>query len=703
MIVALVAAECEENLAIRCLWSALEAAGHTVRQIVFNDEQETERAARELAASDAALAGLSMVFTYRAGQFARLAARARELGFRGHLTAGGHFAAFNAERLLADVPALDSVVLGEGEEILCDLAARLGDLGRVDGLVWRDGTALRRNRPAAKPADLDLRPWPRRKVPPDRYLGLPIVNLLASRGCTHACAFCSIAAWHRLCGGERLRLRSPARVAGEMADLYGRGVRIFNFHDDNFLPPGREAAFARVRALKRELDARGVGRIAFAIKARPDEVDEELFAHLKSIGMFRVFLGIEAGTADSLRRLGQTRDDNVRALDVVHRLDIHCCFNLLLFNPDSTLEDVAGNVAFLAGHPRNPMNFCRTEVYAGTPLEDRLRRAGRLVGDYWGWDYVIADPRAQAAFEIAFAAFRDRNYGEPGLHHQTMDVDYEGQLLGHFFGLDADLRRRAKAHVVEVNRNTGGHLDEIVAFLTDGVPGEATREAFVADLCGRVAADNLRLLAAGQRLVSETRRAASRRASPHGTWARRAAQAAAGLATAALLGSGCKGKPAADAPSGEKDPGFLPGVPEMAPPPSWDAAPPLPPPGEDAGPPPADSRFLPAVPEMAPPPNWDATPPPPPGEDAGASPADAGAAAPSPDAGPQAPPGEADAAPGSPGTEAGAADADARRDRARPYPHPTEYAPYPRTPSSTTPRIPPQSHEVIAVPPDRKK
>ena len=32
------------------------------------------------------------------------------------MIAGGHFAAFNAERLLKERPAFDSVAIGEGEE-----------------------------------------------------------------------------------------------------------------------------------------------------------------------------------------------------------------------------------------------------------------------------------------------------------------------------------------------------------------------------------------------------------------------------------------------------------------------------------------------------------------------------------------------------------------------------------------------------------
>jgi radical SAM superfamily enzyme YgiQ (UPF0313 family) len=543
MRIALVGAEFEENLAVRYIRGSLAAAGHDVVQIVFNGTDGLERAARELADSKAPLGGLSMVFTHRARQFAMLARRARELGYRGHLTAGGHFAAFNADLLLRDVPVFDSIVLGEGERPMARLAERLDDLAAVEGLVWRDARGrIVHNAPAAKTADLDALPWPVHRKPFDRYLGVPIANALGSRGCTHACAFCSIAAWHKLCGGARYRVRTPANLADELAALFRDGVRIFNFHDDNFLLGTKDESFARVRSLERELRARGVGRIAFAIKARPDEVDAELFDWLKSIGLFRVFLGVEAGTAEALRRLGrgQTLDDNLRALDVVNRLDIHTCFNLLIFNPESTLEDVAANVAFLRASPRNPMNFCRTEIYAGTPLERRLRAQGRLLGDAWGYDYRIADPRAERLFQVVYPAFRDRNYGERGLHHTTMRVDYEVQVLGHFFGRDEALWRRGKAFVVDANLDTCGFLEEAIARVARGFAGAAEERDYVEDLRGRVRASETRLLLSAERILEDLREASTERGrGRRSAWLQKAA--AAGLAaTLSLVPTACK-------------------------------------------------------------------------------------------------------------------------------------------------------------------
>lgn len=538
MHVVLVGAEFEENLAVRYLWGALEAAGHRVQLIVFNRRSDLLRAARELADSGAPLAGLSMVFTARAREFVELAAEARALGYRGHIVAGGHFAGLHPEQLLSDVPAIDSVALGEGEELLCELARHLDSLGEVAGLVWRKGSELVRNGAAVKPPDLDRLARPPRKVPLDTYLGLGVTNILSSRGCSHACAFCSIAAWHAVCGGARVRMRDVDEVVDEMAQLHRRGARIFNFHDDNFLPATREARWARVEAFGQALERRRLGRIAFAIKARPDALDEDLCVRLQQLGMFRLFLGIEAGTTESLAELGrrQSVEDNVRALELANRLGIHCCFNLLVLNPASSLEDLAANVAFLRAHPRNPMNFCRTEIYAGTPLEKRLRAQGRLRGDYWGRDYRIADERAQAAFEVIFPCFATRNFSEEGLHHLTMQVDYEHQLRAHFFGTSDELACRVKRFVIQVNLNTVAHLEALLGALRGELPDAARRAELVGRHQALIEEDGQRLRAQGLELLAEIR-AAVVAPTARRRWAR---AAVAGVAASMVVAAACK-------------------------------------------------------------------------------------------------------------------------------------------------------------------
>ena len=503
MHVALVGAELEENLAVRYLRAALEAEGHTVTQIDFDRPSDTERAAAQIVASKACFTGLSMVFTRRADEFARLATRAKELGYPGLIVAGGHFAAFHSAEILRDVPAIDLIAVGEGERVLCEMANKPNALDTVPNLVWREGDAIRRSAHLLPEQDLDTLAWPTRRRPFDAYLGLPIVNMIGSRGCTHACAFCSIAAWHDMNGGAPYRTRSADGIAAEMASLHREGVRLFNFHDDNFLGRDREANLARVRALDEAWGRAGLGKIGFQIKARPDSVDEELFTELRAMGLFRVFLGIEAGTELSLKRLGrgQKLRDNERALEILNGLDVHTAFNLLLLNPDSTLDDFAGNVAFLRGHLDNPMNFCRTEIYEGTPLARKLRKQGRLRGDYWGLDYVIADPAAQRAFELMSAAFYERNFGEHPLHYLSGQVDYEHQIRADFFGTTSKLRALAKGFVRRVNESTVGMLEDVaLAARKDVEP-----EPFARELCARVAADDERLRQEGLAILQHIR------------------------------------------------------------------------------------------------------------------------------------------------------------------------------------------------------
>ena len=260
--------------------------------------------------------------------------------------------------------------------------------------------------------------------------------MLSGRGCYANCRFCSIRAWHANIGGPRFRQRRIGAVAEEMADLYHRrGVRIFNFHDDNFLLPGKTENIERLGQLQRALHDRGVGRIGFQIKARPDSIDREVVARLKELGLFRVFLGVETNAVAGLLTLGRgiRREQNAEALQVLREAGIHTCFNLLMFDPETTLDDLRENIAFLTRQAEFPLNFCRVEVYAGTAIERQLCAEDRLLGDYFGYSYQIRDPRVQAAYEMFRKVFYPRNFALDGMNHRAMQLDYYFHILRHFY------------------------------------------------------------------------------------------------------------------------------------------------------------------------------------------------------------------------------------------------------------------------------
>lgn len=477
MRVLLVGAELEENLATRYLAACLERHGHCVEVASFgamSDSTKVMSAARTLSPD---LVGLSITFQRRAHEFGVLADRLRADGFRGHITCGGHFPTFAYRELLDQYHSIDTAVRHEGERTITELGdwiqagADRERIEAVDGVAYRsrDG-ALRATRARALVTDLDALPFPKRLGEPQVHLGIPTAFVVGSRGCYGHCAFCCIHAYVTDAAGPRYRTRSAQNVAEEIAELRRtRGARMFVFHDDDFFTRDRGRDLARVTALRDQIHKRGVRDIALVVKARPDDIDAHILAVLREIGLLRIYLGIEAGCSQGLKTLGRGVDmaTNRRALGLLRTLDVYTCYNLLIFDPDSTLASLRSSLGFWREHADVPMNFCRVEVYVGTPLMRRLAREGRLIGDVFGWDYEISSPAAERALRIFAQAFLDRNFRCDGLMNSNLGLGYHLHLLRHFYpnGYSTAIRGHVMEVIRRVNLDCIERMERILDFV----------------------------------------------------------------------------------------------------------------------------------------------------------------------------------------------------------------------------------------------
>jgi anaerobic magnesium-protoporphyrin IX monomethyl ester cyclase len=254
-----------------------------------------------------------------------------------------------------------------------------------------------------------------------------------------------------------------------MARLYHeRGVRIFCFHDDTFLLPRPRDTIARLQALDAALRRAGVdGRIGMMGKCRPDGVDGELLRVARDCGVFRLYVGIENGSDAGLAHLGRRHDRQscVRALELLREAGVFACFNILLFEPDCRLEDLAQTYAFLERFVDFPFNFCRAEVYSGSRYERELRQQGRLVGNLFGYSYEIHDPRAELAYRLMSVCFRHRNFSPSGVANLNTGMGYEAAVLRHFYGARGEpLAREVDALIETINRDTLQHLRRLLDF-----------------------------------------------------------------------------------------------------------------------------------------------------------------------------------------------------------------------------------------------
>jgi anaerobic magnesium-protoporphyrin IX monomethyl ester cyclase len=441
--VALVGPEVEENLALRYLASALETAGIGADIVPFDVSGHLSTALESIlgAKDPPTVVALSLAFQWRAADFLALAVALRERGYRGHITAGGHFGSFAFREVLKDFPELDSICLHEAERTLPELTQAVlagRPLTDVAGLALPtcDGEAISTTMRSSQ--DLATLPWPDRRGEPITCLGQRLATLVSSRGCYAACAFCCIAAWHRLVpNGRRFRLRAVEDVADEMAWLQRKhGIEIFLFHDDNFFLPTPARSLERIEALAEALDARGVRRFATVVKARSSDVTHEVFRAMQErLGLIRLFLGIESNAPQGLATLGRgvTQSENESALRILRDLGIFVCFNLLIFDPDTALESLEANLAFMESHADMPFNFGRVELYAGTPLLARMQSEGRCHGDYLGWDYHLASGRMERIFAITRRCFAPRNFEPGALANRLMGTRFDVEVCARFF------------------------------------------------------------------------------------------------------------------------------------------------------------------------------------------------------------------------------------------------------------------------------
>ena len=517
-LVALVGPEIEENLSLRYLAAALERGGLPCDIVPFNASEDLTRVLTVLCREpQPCVAALSLSFQWRALDVLGLAVALRERGFRGHITAGGHFASFAWRDLLADFPELDTICRFEAEHALTELVRAViagNRCSNIDGLALRSDDGEPRLTASRRPPALDTLAWPDRRGPAAHCLGHRIAALVGSRGCYGNCSFCCIATLHRKSSpADRHRLRDVNDIAAEMADLQARrGVDIFIFHDDNFFLPRHDDSLQRIAALGDALERRHLRRFATVVKARPNDVTHDVIALMRDrLGLLRMFLGVESSTHQGCQTLGRgvRASEAERALGVIDAHGLYVCFNMLVFDPDAAIEGLLANMAFMEAHGEHPANFGRVELYAGTPLLERLLAEGRAQGDYLAWNYDQATHEMQRVFELSLQAFYERNFSGRALANRLQSTRFDVEVARHFHPdrFCSEWLARAKGLNRRLAHDSAQGIRQIVARVVGGA-GLSGDEDFVRALAAdlrrteeEIAADATALEAEVQRTI----------------------------------------------------------------------------------------------------------------------------------------------------------------------------------------------------------
>jgi radical SAM superfamily enzyme YgiQ (UPF0313 family) len=218
-----------------------------------------------------------------------------------YIVAGGAHATAAPEETLA-CQAIDSVVIGEGEETLLDLLDKLSRREIVqmpNGMAFRDihGVA-RRTEKRNFIQHMDALPLPdwgainlkHYRLSPIGTKGRFALPLITSRGCPCRCTFCDTGGV-----GPKIRGYSAEYVIGMIDHLMvNYGINDFLIYDDNFV-----ALKPRLKQICEEIIKRE-WRIYWSCCARVDMVDKELLKLMRAAGCWQIEYGIESGSQKML-------------------------------------------------------------------------------------------------------------------------------------------------------------------------------------------------------------------------------------------------------------------------------------------------------------------------------------------------------------------------------------------------------------------
>lgn len=384
-------------LGVAYLASHARGAGHAVELLDLNlSGYNPRRLALVLDRFEPDLVGIS-AFTETYPNALRIARQIKQRSPKTPIVLGGpHPSILPTE--VASEPDVDFVVVGEGEQTLVELAARL-ESGRtpadVSGLVWTDGDSVVTN-PRREPLDPDSVGLPARDLLSLEFYADPFNVLTARGGCPYRCPFCS--ASHIWSGKHRPR--APRAVVDELQMLVRDYGATYVFFVDDIFTLRRDW----VTELLAEME-RLEGAISWACGTRVDRVDEELLRSMAAHGCVGVQFGVESGSQvvlDSVK--GIDRDSALAAVQWSVAAGISTTASFMVPFPQDTEETLRETFAFMetlrdAGAE---ILMSYTTPYPGTAFYEQADELGLTIltrdwGEYDAKHLVIETAALSAA------------------------------------------------------------------------------------------------------------------------------------------------------------------------------------------------------------------------------------------------------------------------------------------------------------------
>lgn len=293
---------------------------------------------------------------------------------------GAHVSAL-PQRTLEECPAIDAVIVGEGELVFPDFLKLFfgkgicGEIANLKGVMFRYEDKLLGDPNPVYIENLDSLPFPARHLfNLNRYKIFsylhspkrpPVTQIITSRGCPHSCLFCT-----RINNGYQFRARTPKNVVLELMQLKEYGFNEVQIVDDNFTE-NRQRVLGICRAIKDE----GLN-MSFSLPngVRVDSVDDELLSIMYDTGFYSISFGAESGDDKVLKinRKGTTVEQTKKAIRAAKKIGYFVKMFTVVGLPGSSVESEEKTLQLKkeSGADYNLTSICTP--YPGSPLWDMI-------------------------------------------------------------------------------------------------------------------------------------------------------------------------------------------------------------------------------------------------------------------------------------------------------------------------------------------
>ena len=304
--------------------------------------------------------------------------------------AGGVFVSLVPKEVI-NLPTVDMLCIGEGEEPLVELCERMyrgEDYSNIQNLwVKREGKIIKN--PLRKLVDINQLPYldydifeKKRLVRPMFGKNYTMIHVEMDRGCPYDCTYCEAPQLRRLfqengCGNY-YRRKTVDRIMEELRHLVKKySPDYINFNAESFL--------ARPLSELKELAEhyKEIG-LPFWCQSRPETVTEENIKILKEMNCQNLQFGIEHGNEEFRTRVLNRHYTNKQMIDafkIVEKYKIKYTVNNIIGFPDETRELIFDTIE--ANRQINPttINCFLFTPYKGTYLHKYCVEKGYLTDE----------------------------------------------------------------------------------------------------------------------------------------------------------------------------------------------------------------------------------------------------------------------------------------------------------------------------------